>query len=195
MRLHRNGRLEALNIGDSGYLVLRRTAAAADAPLESSHDPPQAQPPAVIAASAPQQHGFNHPFQIGTGAEGDRVADGHHEASAAASLLPGDLIVVASDGLWDNLYQADIAGLTARYWDRAPADLARIMCNEARCGATEAVRSPFADAAAATGRAWRGGKLDDVSVAIGRVVPATSRDRVHSNPEADHTRPEPRSRL
>jgi len=78
------------NIGDSGLLLLRRPAEPG-APLQ------------VAFASAPQQHAFDQPFQLSSA----RLV-AHTDLPAAAdcasvALQEGDLVLLASDGLFDNL--------------------------------------------------------------------------------------------
>ena len=86
--------METLNIGDSGYLILRR----AGGKLEE------------IFRSKDQVHSFNLPFQVGT--NGDSTSCANH---CSHVLLPGDIIVLASDGLWDNVYTKEISHILEKY--------------------------------------------------------------------------------
>lgn len=52
----------------------------------------------VLHQSDEQQHSFNFPFQLGP--QGDPA---HHAQEFRHSLEVGDIVVVGSDGLYDNL--------------------------------------------------------------------------------------------
>lgn len=82
--------LTTANLGNSGYLLLR---------LQGDHLK-------LIHKSGSQEHNFGCPYQLG-----------HHHASskpsdaqlASHAVLPGDMVVVGSDGLFDNLSNEEIA--------------------------------------------------------------------------------------
>lgn len=82
-----NSMLCTANIGDSGFMVVRRGR--------------------VIHRSEEQQHYFNTPFQLSLpppGHQADVLSD--QPDSAATSYFPvedGDVILVATDGVFDNL--------------------------------------------------------------------------------------------
>ena len=75
------------NLGDSGYILLRKNG------LDL----------VKIFQSKEQQHQFNFPFQVGTG--GDDPAKGEEHLHAVEH---NDIIILASDGLWDNLFSVKI---------------------------------------------------------------------------------------
>ena len=87
----RECRLHIAHLGDAGFLVLRRGD--------------------VLARSAPsanQQHAFNTPFQLAAlppALQPELFYQDAPEAAARASVAvePGDLVVLATDGLFDNL--------------------------------------------------------------------------------------------
>lgn len=84
-----NSRLYTANIGDSGYMVVRRGR--------------------IIHRSEEQQHYFNTPFQLSLpppGYQADVLSD--RPDSASTDNFPvedGDVILVATDGVFDNLPQ------------------------------------------------------------------------------------------
>jgi len=103
--LKRDGRLEVANLGDSGFMHLR--------------------PCAVHAFSAPQTHGFNTPFQLSVVPRsaarrmaafgGAQLSDLPRDAEVSRhALAHGDVVVLASDGLWDNLFNQDILRIVSR---------------------------------------------------------------------------------
>lgn len=93
------GTLEVANLGDSGYIHLRLNA--------------------VHGHSEPQIHAFNTPFQLSVippeilrrmqAFGGSQLADMPSDAEVSRhSLRHGDVIVFATDGVWDNLFNQDI---------------------------------------------------------------------------------------
>ena len=85
-KLDRNT-LKTTNLGDSGYYVLR----------------PDDDKVAQVFKSKEQQYSFNFPYQCGTGADLPYNAfDNQHE------ILENDIIVMASDGMLDNLYDEHV---------------------------------------------------------------------------------------
>ncbi|KAH8739754.1 hypothetical protein FG386_001461 [Cryptosporidium ryanae] len=77
-----SNKLHVFNLGDSKCLIYRMS--------ERS----------VIYESDIQQHDFNIPYQLGTGSF-DKPKDGQY--SVFENVKIGDTIILATDGLWDNL--------------------------------------------------------------------------------------------
>jgi len=99
-----DGTLDVANLGDSGYIVLR---------LNGMH-----------SYSEPQTHGFNTPFQLSVipavmatrmatfGGRG--FSDLPQDSDVThRNLQHGDVVVFASDGVWDNLFNQDILELVS----------------------------------------------------------------------------------
>jgi protein phosphatase PTC7 len=84
-----HGVMRTANVGDSGFMLVRGDPGHREVAHRSPH----------------QEHEFGRPFQLG-----------HHDASDHPSdamlttfpLEPGDVIVMGSDGLWDNLSESEI---------------------------------------------------------------------------------------
>ncbi|KAK4181727.1 phosphatase 2C-like domain-containing protein [Triangularia setosa] len=94
-----NGKLEVANLGDSGFILLRLNG--------------------VHASSEPQTHAFNTPYQLSVvppsmllraaAFGGAQLMDQPRDAEVTRhGLKHGDVVVFASDGLWDNLFEGDI---------------------------------------------------------------------------------------
>jgi hypothetical protein len=83
--LTEDAKLHVLNVGDSGIHILRNGQ--------------------CIFQTGDQQHYFNCPYQLGMGSD-DRPADAGY--FVLEDLEPGDVIVAATDGVWDNLHQIDM---------------------------------------------------------------------------------------
>ncbi|KAJ1298411.1 hypothetical protein BS78_01G451000 [Paspalum vaginatum] len=137
--------LHASNIGDSGFLVIRNGE--------------------VYKKSNPMTYGFNFPLQIEKGDDPLKLVQKY-----AIDLQEGDVIVTASDGLFDNVYEEEVASIVSKSLgdDLKPTEIAELLVARAkevgRCGFG---CSPFSDAALAAGYlGYSGGKLDDVTVVV-----------------------------
>ncbi len=134
------GFLRSANLGDSGFLILRQTTpsrAAANSQQNAfdsdkdasrnvsassnpsspvtSRAPPRPQE-GVFFASTPLQYGFNTPFQIAklppTMVQEGSIANTPADAATwECRLRHGDIVVVGTDGLWDNVHNAEIVQL------------------------------------------------------------------------------------
>mmetsp|Transcript_4873 Transcript_4873/g.21000 ORF Transcript_4873/g.21000 Transcript_4873/m.21000 type:complete len:298 (+) Transcript_4873:810-1703(+) len=142
--MDRLGRLMGINLGDSGALVARGDKAAYKSPDQS--------------------HFFNCPYQLGSASD-DTVAMGKN---FRFQLEEGDWVILASDGLWDNVYPAEIVRLineTVETNGEDPNSVANTLAQMAIEKSTlEAYTSPFAAEAKKNNVEHRGGKLDDVTV-------------------------------
>jgi serine/threonine protein phosphatase PrpC len=58
----------------------------------------------IVHRSKAMQHGFNFPFQLG-GPSGDKAADADVDT---VRVVDGDIVVCATDGLWDNLFDEEV---------------------------------------------------------------------------------------
>jgi len=167
-----------LNLGDSGAMLLRpalRTPPGSDQPLLF---------PRVVFRSSDQTHYFNCPYQLGSGNAPLEAPDLIH-----VRVRTGDLLIAATDGVFDNLFDHQVQALVARHlgtaWrSGAPVEpqlqeLATAIVRQAqRIGVQEDkkdVITPFALAAHSEGLPFRGGKLDDTTVVIGLVTSAEAK--------------------
>jgi len=139
--------LTAANLGDSGFMVVRGST--------------------LIFRTKEQQHSFNFPFQIGTGST-DKP---HHAQRLCVEVQPGDLVIAGTDGLWDNLFDDDILKILATA-PSDPATIAQLLAAHAHIVANDKdILSPFSRSARDNGYPLAtGGKLDDITVMVGRVV-------------------------
>nr|XP_010926263.1 probable protein phosphatase 2C BIPP2C1 [Elaeis guineensis] len=137
--------LHAANIGDSGFIVIRNGA--------------------VFKKSTPMVYGFNFPLQIERGEDPSKYIEVY-----AIDLDEGDVIVTATDGLFDNLYEQEVAAIVSKSLGTSlkPTEIAEFLALRAQeVGRSPSARSPFADAALAAGYlGFTGGKLDDVTVIV-----------------------------
>ncbi|CAE7297777.1 unnamed protein product, partial [Symbiodinium necroappetens] len=161
------------NLGDSGVMVLRRG-------LHGMK---------VIMKSDEQQHGFNCPYQLTRLPEAllSRISQKRLDAADTAAdcktytveIKEGDLLLMFSDGLSDNLHIEELLAIVDRA-SPAQADMLGLMDPESVAKALalaaqdrsldpEAV-VPFTAAARRHGFNCKGGKEDDITVAAAWVV-------------------------
>ena len=64
----------------------------------------------VVFRSKEQQYDFNFPYQCGTAGDGSPSQKnlGHEAFDTEHQIQDYDIIVMASDGVWDNLYDKDV---------------------------------------------------------------------------------------
>lgn len=107
------GMLRSANLGDSGYLILREGAASdAEAARGTARGTKKGQlPDNILYVAPPLQYSFNAPYQLSklTGmAPGALQNKPRDAAENEIALKPGDIIVAATDGLWDNVHIAEL---------------------------------------------------------------------------------------
>jgi len=152
--LSEEGTLSGLNLGDSGVMVVRNSEA--------------------IYRSVDQQHYFNCPYQVGSDS-----ADSIEEDSGIiqVNLQDGDWVVVGTDGLFDNCFAEDIVSEISWHEQKRPPGkfdpeyLAESVARLAFSFAMDTRRdTPFAVNARQSGHHYIGGKMDDITCIICRVM-------------------------
>ena len=84
-------------------------------------------------------------------------------------LRPGDSVVVATDGLLDNIFPEELAATATRIRRQGNqcSDVAKKLAELAYSNSQKTEGdSPFAVGARAAGKAWAGGKTDDITVLV-----------------------------
>lgn len=165
-----DGNLRGVTVGDSEVRIIR------------DND--------ILYRSGTQEHHFNCPFQLGTGKQAD-VVDSGREINFL--LQAGDTIVMASDGLWDNVYEHEMMGFyealklkqyhkrlvevfgnhrgDGKIRERKANDLAWKLAYLAHQRSRRwGHKTPFNEAAWKVGVYHGGGKKDDITVVVGLVV-------------------------
>lgn len=174
--------LTVLNLGDSGILVLR----------PAMRSPPGSETlllyPRIVFRSSDQTHYFNCPYQLGSG-------HGHIEVPDLIQIQvrEGDIVIAATDGVFDNLFDRQLQQIVARHlgdaWrtgEEVEPHLQSLASNvvehSQKIGklddATD-IFTPFALSAHAEGLSYRGGKLDDTTAVVGLVC------RSHGEPVSE----------
>lgn len=148
--LRRNA-LKGVNVGDSGLVVIRDRQ--------------------IVFRTISRSHGFNYPYQLAY-KDADRVEDG---LQFEFDMRAGDIIIAATDGLWDNVSYRKILCFLL---DNVPTckkkrDLhtaQRVSLQLALYAKSKAKKTkgntPFARAAKQAGVSHTGGKMDDTTVVI-----------------------------
>lgn len=196
-----DGMVHACNLGDSGFLIIRPAALSPSKTLSENRELEGEDSASALAASIPQQHRFNTPYQLKLTPQGE-----HHDVTPLADfslhsvcplrwppssllgkqarlLREGDVIVVASDGLFDNLYMAEIVDEVNRQHLRRSikssddaddelkgTSLAMRLALKAYEASLDAQRNtPFSDEYNKQGLKEKrsGGKPDDITVLVG----------------------------
>lgn len=86
-----NGRMKGLNVGDSRLVVYRK-----------GH---------LVFSTKHQEHSFNHPYQIGS----NSFEDLRKAHLFDFKLRQGDIVILATDGLWDNVFIKDISNIVTKH--------------------------------------------------------------------------------
>ncbi|KAG5543233.1 hypothetical protein RHGRI_016096 [Rhododendron griersonianum] len=145
--------LHAINLGDSGFIVVRDGC--------------------TIFRSPVQQHDFNFTYQLESGTGGDLPSSGQ---VFTIPVAPGDVVIAGTDGLFDNLYNNEVTAVVvhAMRAGLGPQVTAQKIAALARQRAQDKNRqTPFSTAAQDAGFRYYGGKLDDITV-VESSSPSTS---------------------
>jgi serine/threonine protein phosphatase PrpC len=154
-------KLGVVNVGDSGLRIIRNGD--------------------LLYGTAEGTYSFNFPYQLGPSSD-FRPEQGE---CSVITLHRGDVLVLASDGLLDNLFDGDIVKIVAPLCGAAgntsaqpsasissteptPSTIAELLAKEAfRVSRNRSSKTPFGTRAAAyTGEQYVGGKPDDITVLV-----------------------------
>eukprot|EP00026_Physarum_polycephalum_P011632 Phypoly_transcript_11870.p1 GENE.Phypoly_transcript_11870~~Phypoly_transcript_11870.p1 ORF type:complete len:325 (+),score=32.36 Phypoly_transcript_11870:183-1157(+) len=140
--------VNSANLGDSGFMVIRGDK--------------------IVYRTKEQQHRFNFPFQLGNTSK-DKP---QHSDIATVPVQSGDIVILGTDGLFDNLYDSQILSCVVQYKSaNKPQQLSDAVATLAREYASHRTgSSPFSDGSTKFGRPRQGGKMDDITVVVGIVA-------------------------
>jgi len=145
--------LDVVNVGDSGFIHLKPSS-------ENGYQ--------ISLKSIPQHHDFNCPYQLGYRSQ-DLPSHGDLYHS---TLDQGDIIVLASDGVWDNLFPNEIISVINDQNSKPASQIAHAIATSAFKLAADSNRiSPFAKYAQQHNihSLSRGGKPDDIVVLVVKI--------------------------
>ena len=207
------------NLGDSGIIVLRHIDSEVAGSLKRNRETPRSERKSdlrVAFVSQQQLKSFNHPYQLGwTGEElteqdiddGSSFKKASDSCSSSIHVRRGDIIIMATDGLFDNVDIDDIAEMALQWehengliedgdiqarearWARGDSktllsqqninSLAMRLCEKARENSLNPeVDSPFAILAKENDIMWSGGMPDDCTVVAIHVVGMPAVDNI-----------------
>eukprot|EP00930_Biecheleria_cincta_P102710 TRINITY_DN94511_c0_g1_i1.p1 TRINITY_DN94511_c0_g1~~TRINITY_DN94511_c0_g1_i1.p1 ORF type:complete len:331 (-),score=62.34 TRINITY_DN94511_c0_g1_i1:70-1029(-) len=145
-----SGRLDVANLGDSGAVLHGKNGRR-------------------LLETKEQQHYFNCPYQLACmprSQEGDQPSSSQtYNAQAGA----GDILVLATDGFFDNVWPEELAETLSFMKDSSPSDIARRLLDLAHAASQADKPTPFSTAALPHGIHHEGGKPDDITVIVARV--------------------------
>jgi len=142
-----NGFLQALNVGDSCCMVVRNGK--------------------VTAKTREISHYWECPYQLSEDSP-DQPKDG---TKLNVELIPGDIIIMGSDGVFDNVNDDQLLDLVAKSSAAKPTSLAKKICDASRkMSLDKNAVTPYSKQAQRRGdadfRDGLGGKVDDVSCIV-----------------------------
>lgn len=153
---HETKKLYATYVGDSLYMICRFREDIMKFDL--------------IHKSNEQQHKFNQPYQVGTNGDSPNVA-----IMESHDVQDKDLIIVASDGLWDNLYDEQILKVINEQINEYGKikDCSALASTLAYLAEKQSLdvnyESPFAKRAKSMGIEYFGGKEDDITIVVEQI--------------------------
>ncbi|KAH9256452.1 hypothetical protein BASA81_005366 [Batrachochytrium salamandrivorans] len=168
---------QVVNLGDSRFVYLRKSSLASikgDGTVGGWQ---------VVGQTRDQTWDFNAPFQIGKYPPGYAI-DKVYTANDADvydinSVQPHDLFVLATDGVFDNVFIKDMVQICNKVDKQAknssPEHFVSLLAEQIgqhslACAKKEVGETPFSKYAKENGWMFLGGKMDDISVVVSLVV-------------------------
>ncbi|KAL5638838.1 hypothetical protein ACGC1H_003255 [Rhizoctonia solani] len=129
-----------------------------------------------VVRSEDMQHSFNFPYQLGPHSATTPRADAQLITS---EVIPGDIVILASDGLGDNLWDEEVLHEVERFralslGESSAQLLGEALARRAKRAAEGTKDVPFGVRGRAAGVQFVGGKTDDISVVVAIVRGPTS---------------------
>lgn len=137
----------------------------------------------VVEKSKDMLHSFNFPYQVGS--HGD---DPYSAEVKTLNVSLNDTIVLASDGLWDNLETDEIVDIVREELVDLSRAAEKVAARAQEVGMRSDAETPFAKKARKSGKKWRGGKLDDITVIVAKIRDnsKTSAEKTSEQPKGSH---------
>jgi len=150
-KMDSEGIFRVANIGDSGFMVIRNEK--------------------ILVESAEHQHEFNYPYQLGIGEDGKPHGKDRPEDAQVyrMQLEKGDIVVMGTDGLFDNLWPKQILSIIEidPFNPKALSkQLATIAYEESQKKDNLVPFFQKAKEAKKSYATYQGGKEDDISVVV-----------------------------
>lgn len=143
------------SIGDSSYIIFRKDN----------------KKYFIYFKSIAQQHGYDFPFQLGTNAI--RSDSPKYALLNNHDVLKGDIVLLATDGLFDNMYDKDILGLINEFLDKKDFngnEISKALAEKSfDLSMDTKYVSPFELYSKTFGKNFTGGKSDDITIVVGKL--------------------------
>eukprot|EP01129_Flabellula_baltica_P001190 TRINITY_DN11096_c0_g1_i1.p1 TRINITY_DN11096_c0_g1~~TRINITY_DN11096_c0_g1_i1.p1 ORF type:complete len:241 (-),score=60.73 TRINITY_DN11096_c0_g1_i1:2-724(-) len=148
LRLQEDYLLKAAHLGDCTFIILRDNT--------------------IIFKSEEQTFDFNTPYQIGSLSD---INVETHAEQYEIQMAPNDIIVLGSDGLFDNLNPKDIVKIVRKNMKKGVKSIATKVGSKAKKISLNPFyrQNPITKRAKEIGDSWRGGKQDDITVIVAQV--------------------------
>ncbi|OMJ92620.1 hypothetical protein SteCoe_4630 [Stentor coeruleus] len=161
----KKNRLYVSNLGDCGLLLFRYS--------DGSRK--------LVFQTSAKQYGFNTPFQISKEFNKNQLCKRSVAYSRSGNLrnskdidsdeycitvYPGDILVVGSDGLLDNVYTEEIQKIVKLFPKASIEDLSNQILFLAKKRSQGKENTPFQDRMKEVYEPWVGGKPDDITVIV-----------------------------
>ncbi|KAM3323194.1 putative protein phosphatase 2C 55 [Capsicum chacoense] len=145
--------LHAVNVGDSGFVVIRDGL--------------------IVYKSEIQQSRFNCPFQLGNASSSD---DPSVAQKISFPVIAGDVIVLGTDGLFDNVHDFELETLVKSGVDSWESDVPESLAWRIALYALDNAKStelysPYSRECSKVGIERDGGKYDDITVIVANIWP------------------------
>ena len=138
------------NLGDSGLLVIRGTE--------------------CVHRTEALRSDWNVPLQLSTHGDPENLVLPTMSHQSMFKTQPGDLVVMGTDGLLDNIVEADITRMVSAAKGKSLPSIAGMLKEQALKNARNTgYLSPFAKRAQEAGVEYRGGKKNDITIIVARV--------------------------
>lgn len=169
-RIKDNNTIESLNLGDSSFIILRPSIENKKLNFELKYE------------SQEQTHSFNFPYQVGEGGDNPEKAEVKtHE------IKHNDIIILGTDGLWDNISSNNIIKLLMKYSElelsksenpnttdiKSPKAISEMLTKTAESLSLDSsYKSPFAERSRGL---YMGGKHDDITIIVAQIKNQSSK--------------------
>lgn len=156
-------KLTAASLGDSSFMVIRNGK--------------------ILYRSEEQIHSFNCPYQLAV-SRGNIFNSTYHDDPSKAivigepglTLLSGDVVIVATDGLTDNVFDSDVASIVASVKEENSKKIAATIASELLKTAyinsrSKEIYTPFAKYSSENNHGLcSNGKIDDITFVVALIT-------------------------
>jgi len=144
------GELKVANLGDSGAILVRKGGC-------------------CVLETEEQLHCFNNPYALTLNPD-NKLDTVESSLVYTAQVTEGDVLLMATDGFFDNVWTEKALMLLEDMCEAEPRDIAEALLQLSQKNSRSKLPTPFSHSALRNGRMHRGGKRDDITIIVSRVV-------------------------